>query len=362
MEFAHFTHIWAKADTTPHERYETLWRELKTCDDLDFDYGFCVEHHCCPEESWMSSPSLYAVGASARTKKMRIGPMGYIVPLYHPLRLAEEIAIIDQMMGGRMEVGLVPGINAEYFRPFGKDYSFRKSPTFEFVDYLDHAYGPAQPFSFTGENFQTDRAQISVQPFQKPNPPMWMMSRDPATLDFCAAHGVSTGYFISVPRKDVAPRYVKYLEDYKAAGHTKKPRLAYCTLVFVAETDEMALDKALHHAARAYEGFLPAALPGETFEERVLRYSEKFKERGEDNAAKIMANIFNANFLIENDLVFIGSPDTVARKLKKASAEGMFNVFLGEFNFAELSEDHVIDSIRLFGEKVIPQLREFEPF
>ena len=89
----------------------------------------------------MSSPSLYAVGAGARTRRMRLGPMGYIVPLYHPLRLAEEIAIVDQMLGGRMELGLVPGINPDYFRPFGLDYGLRKSPTLEFVDYLRAAFG-----------------------------------------------------------------------------------------------------------------------------------------------------------------------------------------------------------------------------
>ena len=97
------------------QRYEQLWRELALCDELGFDYSFCVEHHFRPDESWMSSPCLYAVGAGARTKRLRIGPMGYIVPLYHPLRLAEEIAIVDQMLGGRMELGLVPGINAGLF-------------------------------------------------------------------------------------------------------------------------------------------------------------------------------------------------------------------------------------------------------
>ena len=112
--------------------------------------AFCVEHHFRPDESWMSSPSLYAVGAGARTRRMRIGPMGYIVPLYHPLRLAEEIAIVDQMLGGRMELGLVPGINADYFRPFGLDYDLRKSPTLEFVDYMRAAFGETQPFSFHG--------------------------------------------------------------------------------------------------------------------------------------------------------------------------------------------------------------------
>jgi alkanesulfonate monooxygenase SsuD/methylene tetrahydromethanopterin reductase-like flavin-dependent oxidoreductase (luciferase family) len=129
MKFAHFSHVWAKPGMTPHERYEQLWRELALCDEVGFDYAFCVEHHFRPDESWMSSPSLYAVGAGARTERLRVGPMGYIVPLYHPLRLAEEIAIVDQMLGGRLELGLVPGINADYFRPFGLDYAERKSPT-----------------------------------------------------------------------------------------------------------------------------------------------------------------------------------------------------------------------------------------
>jgi alkanesulfonate monooxygenase SsuD/methylene tetrahydromethanopterin reductase-like flavin-dependent oxidoreductase (luciferase family) len=115
MKFAHFSHIWAKPGMTPHQRYEELWRELQLCDELGFDYGFCVEHHFRPDESWISSPSLYAVRAGARTRRLRVGPMGYIVPLYHPLRLAEEIAIVDQMLGGRMELGLVPGINADFF-------------------------------------------------------------------------------------------------------------------------------------------------------------------------------------------------------------------------------------------------------
>ena len=81
MKFAHFSHIWAKPGMTPHQRYEELWHELQLCEELGFDYGFCVEHHFRPDESWMSSPSLYAVGAGARTRRLRVGPMGYIVPL-----------------------------------------------------------------------------------------------------------------------------------------------------------------------------------------------------------------------------------------------------------------------------------------
>ena len=268
MKFAHFSHIWAKPGMTPHQRYEELWGELQLCDELGYDYAFCVEHHFRPDESWISSPSLFAVGAGARTKRLRVGPMGYIVPLYHPLRLAEEIAIVDQMLGGRMECGLVPGINADYFRPFGLDYDLRKTPTLEFVAYLRAAYGETQPFEFRGDNFHTvEPTRLAVQPVQKPHPPLWMMSRDPRTLEFCAANGINPGLFpgLSARRCGAALPRNSWRTGSKA-GHARKPHIAYCTLVYVDESDDKAIDVALARAARAYEGFLPPPKPGETFE------------------------------------------------------------------------------------------------
>jgi alkanesulfonate monooxygenase SsuD/methylene tetrahydromethanopterin reductase-like flavin-dependent oxidoreductase (luciferase family) len=362
MKFAHFSHIWAKPGMTPYERYEQLWRELVLCDEVGFDHAFCVEHHFRPDESWMSSPSLYAVGAGARTKRIRIGPMGYIVPLYHPLRLAEEIAIVDQMLGGRMELGLVPGISPDYFRPFGVDYGQRKSPTFEFVDYLRAAFGPVQPFSFHGEEFHTDRAELAVMPAQRPHPPLWMMSRDPPTLEFCARHGIHTGYFLVYPRADAAPRYRVFLDNWRRAGWPTKPNIAYTSICYVDETDQKALDIALIRASRAYEGFLAPAKPGESFEQRVAAFAKTFVGRGEPGASEIMANVFNPDYLLKHDLVFIGSPDTVAAKIRAAAEAGVFNTFMSEFNFADLPEGDLMRSIRLFGERVIPALRGYEPF
>ncbi len=362
MKFAHFSHVWAKPGMTAHQRYEELWRELQLCDELGFDYSFCVEHHFRPDESWVSSPSLYVVGAAARTRRMRIGPMGYVVPLYHPLRLAEEIALVDQIVGGRMELGLVPGINPDYFKPFGLDYNLRKSPTLEFVDYLRAAYGEKQPFSFHGDVHRTESAQLAVQPLQKPHPPLWMMSRDPQTLEFCARNAINPGYFLVYPRADAAPRYRKFLADWGAADRPQPPKIAYCTIVYVDDTDEKALDVALARAARAYEGFLPPPKPGETFEERVREHAKKFIGRGEPGASEIMANLFDADYLMKNELVFIGSAKTVAEKIHTAAKTGLFNVFMGEFNFSDLPENDLLRSIRLFGEQVIPALWSYEPF
>ena len=362
MKFAHFAHIWGKTCMSPHHRYEQLWRELELADALGFDYGFCVEHHFCPHESWMSSPALYAVGAGARTRNMRIGAMGFIVPLYDSLRLAEEIAIVDQMLGGRFEMGLVPGISRKYFAPFGLEYDARRSPTLEFVDYLRAAYGEAQPFSFAGEHHRTEDAMLSVQPAQRPHPPIWMYTRDTETLEFCAREGLNTGYFLIVPRKEAAPKYRKFLADWEKAGWSRKPEIGYTSIVYVDETDEKALATALQGAARAYEGFLDPPEPGVSFEDRVAKLTALVADSGGDGAAMIMANLFDADFIMENDLMFIGSPETVTAKLKAAAEEGLFNTFLGEFNFSDLAEEDLMRSIRMFGEQVIPALRDYEPF
>ena len=75
-----------------------------------------------------------------------------------------------------------------------------------------------------------------------------------------------------------------------------------------------------------------------------------------------MANLFDPDYLLKNELVYIGSPQTVAEKLRRTAETGLFNVFLGEFNFSDLPADDVMRSIRLFGEKVMPALRGYEPF
>ena len=289
--------------------------------------------------------------------------MGFVVPLHHPLRLAEEIAIVDQMSGGRFECGLVPGISPGYFTPFGIDYNFRKSPTFEFVNYLRAAYGEKQPFSFHGDNHKTDSALLAVQPLQKPHPPLWMMSRDPPTLEFCAKEGINTGYFINFPRHEAGAALPQFLADWNKAGHRRASRTSP-TAPWSMSTRPTRRRSRTACSARAapMRGSCRSPRPGETFEDRLAKQKQRFIDRGEIGASKVMANLFDPDFIMEHELVFVGSPETVAKKLRKAAETGMFNTFMGEFNFADLPEAELMRSIRLFGEKVIPALRDYEPF
>src|SRR4051794_5486626 len=179
MKFAHFSHVWNRPEMTPAQRYEQLWRELALCDELGYDYGFAVEHHFRPYESWMPSPPVYCTGAAARTRRLRIGPMGYIVPLYDPLRIVEEAGVLDQVLNGRLELGLVSGITPDYFTHYQADFPNPPALTHEGLGILKAAFTSEGPFSYDGAFHQYTDVTLSVRPLQQPHPPMWIQSRDP---------------------------------------------------------------------------------------------------------------------------------------------------------------------------------------
>jgi alkanesulfonate monooxygenase SsuD/methylene tetrahydromethanopterin reductase-like flavin-dependent oxidoreductase (luciferase family) len=352
MKFAHFGHVWGKAGMTPAQRYAQLWRELQLCDELGFEYAFCVEHHFSPHESWMSAPSLFTVGAGARTKRLRLGGMGYVVPLYHPVRLAEEIALADQMLDGRLEIGLVSGVSPRMFGPFGADFAKRRQPTLDFVKTLKSVF-PAGEVNGTG---------LAVGPVQKPHPPIWLETRDPETLKFCAEQGLHTGYFMVYSRKETAAKYRAYLDQWKRAGNKGKPNIAYSTVIYVDETDEKAMQNGLKDAAAAYRGFFPPTDDAAQLRKFQDESARRYDQVGDEFAAAAIRGLLDPDHLLATDMIVIGSPDTVAKKLKELAVEGLFNTYLGEFNFGNLPEENVMRSIRLFGTEVMPRLRRFEPF
>jgi alkanesulfonate monooxygenase SsuD/methylene tetrahydromethanopterin reductase-like flavin-dependent oxidoreductase (luciferase family) len=356
MEFAHFSHVWAIEGMSAADRYELLMQEIELCDELGFDYTFCVEHHFTPHESLISSPSLFTAAVAQRTKRIRLGPMGYVAPLYQPLRLVEEAAILDQMSRGRLELGIVPGISPYFFGAFEADFPNRREITHETIEFIKAAYAAKGEFSFQGEHIRVADIELSTRPAQLPHPPIWWETRDPETLTYLAAEGFNAGYFVLMPRPDVAPRYRRFLEQWEEAGHSHRPKLAYWSLVYVDETDEIAMKKALPHALEALSLFFSVG-KGASQEGTV----KMFEGRGEHGAAELVKHLLDPDYLEEKNLIFIGSPETVTRKIQAAAEEGVFNTLFCELNFGALPKDDLMQSIRRMGEQVIPDLRDFDP-
>ena len=363
MEFGHFSHCWHKYGMSAGQRYELLWRELALADRSGFDYGFSVEHHFNPIESLMSQPTVYCMGAGLNTRRLRLGPMGFVVPLHHPIRLLEQITTLDQATGGRLIIGLVSGIIPSLLTTWGVDFELRRDVTLEALDLIETAFQPpdGEPFSFQGEFFQVKDVRLSVPPVQRPHPPIWLQSRDPRTLEVLAQRRIDTGYFYFFPRQEAARRYPDYLRRWREQGWARKPRLSYLTLVYVDETDRRARERAMPNALEALRKFLAGESQPEAAQANMENIARLFEQRGEAGGAQIIRNLQNPDYLLGNHLYFIGAPDSVAAQIKAAASEGLFNVLLCEFNFGLLAEDDVLRSIRLFANEVIPQLRGFEP-
>jgi alkanesulfonate monooxygenase SsuD/methylene tetrahydromethanopterin reductase-like flavin-dependent oxidoreductase (luciferase family) len=359
MKFAHFSHVWNKPGMTAAARYEQLWRELALADDSGFDFGFCVEHHFNPNESWMPSPSIYCAAAAARTRRLRIGAMGNVAPLYNPLRIVEDAAVLDNLANGRFELGLVAGIVPDFFGPYGADFTNRRELTHEAIALVKKAFSSEGPFSFDGPRHRYENVTLSVKPIQKPHPPLWIHSRDADTLALLAREGVHTGYLFLVPRSEVAPRYREYLKLWQQAGHPAKPNIGYWVLVYVDETDKQARTKAQQYFTYCFTKVFGTRAEGGIGYQRL---AENFARRGDPGGAEIARHAVDLDYLLERNLAFVGSPNTVIEQIKTASTEGVFNTVLGEFNIGGIAENDLLRSIRLFGSEVIPALRNFEPY
>jgi alkanesulfonate monooxygenase SsuD/methylene tetrahydromethanopterin reductase-like flavin-dependent oxidoreductase (luciferase family) len=358
MRFAHFSHVWKKPGLAIAERYDQEWRELESCDNLPFEYAFCVEHHFNPVESLMPSPASYCAAAAARTKHLRIGPMGYVVPLYTPVRVLEEAAVLDNLLHGRLELGLVSGAGSRQddFEIYGASYDTRQALTNEVLHIVKRAFASNKPLTFHGSYYTYDNVVLSVSTVQRPHPPLWLESRTPSTLAMLAEEGVNTGYVFMSERSEIGPAYRTYLEDWERAGHAGRPNISYWTLVYVDDSDSLARSRAwpqLHYV------FNQSVLLSEADAQRNARIRE---QRGEPRGADVIRHLSDPDYLIDHDLVFVGSPTSVAHKIRRAAEEGTFNTLLCEFNFGSMSDHDLEHSIQLFGAEVIPALDAFEPF
>ena len=351
MKFAHFSHIWRKPDMSPGQRYGQLWRELELADSLGFDYGFTVEHHADPHESLSVSPPMYIAGAAARTKRMRLGAMGWLVPLYDPLRVAEEVVSLDNLLEGRLDVGLVSGALPQHFIPYKADFENRRDRAIEGYEVLKAALASPDGFSYKGRYHEYEDVALQMHPVQKPMPPVWFETRFPPALQYLANEGIHTGYVHYVPRAEMAELYRVYLDRWREVGHASGPNINYWILVYVDETDDKAWEIAGPSWVYTYENIA-----------RIEKLIESRVRRGEIAGAELLKHFTDPPYMRDHGIGLIGSPETVAQKLRDYASEGLFNTLLGEFNFGFLEEEQVMRSIRLFGEEVIPRLREFQPY
>jgi alkanesulfonate monooxygenase SsuD/methylene tetrahydromethanopterin reductase-like flavin-dependent oxidoreductase (luciferase family) len=321
------------------ETYEQRLRMLEYADEAEFWCYHLAEHHGTPL-GLAPSPNLFLAAAAQRTRRLRLGPLVQLLPLYNPLRNIEEVCILDNLSGGRLELGVGRGISPEELAIYSVKSDESRDRFQECLDILVMGLAKGH-VSYNGRYYQIDDAPIPVRPQQRPYPPLWYPTSNIESLPWVAKHGFNTLVgFTATPLAQTAEaisRYRALLADgedtpNRLNGHVAAPRYGASRHVYVADNDAKALDV----ARVAYAEF------DRNFVDRPGRQgSDRYSRRGDFDTALARGNIF------------AGSPDTVRKNVQEFVDVTGANYFVGTFAFGNLTTDQVLSSMRLFTEEVI---------
>jgi alkanesulfonate monooxygenase SsuD/methylene tetrahydromethanopterin reductase-like flavin-dependent oxidoreductase (luciferase family) len=333
MDFGVFDHL-DRYDGPLHDYYEARLKLIELYDKAGFYAYHVAEHHATPL-GMAPSPSVFLAAVAQRTKRLRFGPMVYALPLYHPLRLLEEICMLDQMSGGRLDIGFGRGASPIELAYFGQDPKQAPAIYAEGVELILKGM-TEQTLSFAGQHFRLDKVPMAIAPLQKPHPPVWYGVHSPDAAERAARRALHT---INL---DPTEETKACSEHYRAVwrqthGDAPLPKLGLGRFIVVAGSDEAALALARRAYPKWHEAF--------TFLPRLHGYKQMHPRPADYDT------------LMARGQGFAGSPASVTQWLRAQLDETQTNYVVGQFAFGDLTPAEFMRSVELFAQHVMPELR-----
>ncbi|HLZ71169.1 MAG TPA: LLM class flavin-dependent oxidoreductase [Dehalococcoidia bacterium] len=222
-------------------------RALDRIDMMEHSGGYeavwLAEHHF---NTYSVCPSVHLMGmlVAARTAKLRIGTAVSLAPMYHPLRLAEEVALLDVLSGGRVNWGAGRGNDPTEFGVFGLDLDSSYAHFRENVEIVVRAWSEER-ISYSGQFTTVENIEVLPKPLQKPHPPVWLAASSPDALNWAGSQGYSILMDPHSPHGDIAAKFNNYKAALSTGGHTfAGRRIPMARLIAVAPTDDEARETA----------------------------------------------------------------------------------------------------------------------
>ena len=234
---------WPERRVELKEVFARALQRIEIMDQTGYDAVWLAEHHF---SSFSVCPSVHMVGtlAAARTSRLRIGTAVSLAPFYHPLRLAEEVALLDQLSGGRVNWGAGRGFARVEFENFGVPPEESASRFREAVEIVLRAW-TEERLSFAGQHFRFDGVEVLPKPLQQPHPPVWMAATSEGALDWAAGRGFSILMDPHASFADLGRKRQYYRQRLGAAGHSIAGRdLPMARLVALGRNAEEAREAA----------------------------------------------------------------------------------------------------------------------
>jgi alkanesulfonate monooxygenase SsuD/methylene tetrahydromethanopterin reductase-like flavin-dependent oxidoreductase (luciferase family) len=342
LSFGIFDWIDTNRGLSLNETYEQRLRILEYADEAGFWCYHLAEHHGTPL-GLSPSPNLFLAAAAQRTQRLRLSPLVQILPLYNPLRNIEEVCILDNLSGGRLELGVGRGVSPDELAIYGVDASESRDRFNECLDILVMGLSTGN-VTYEGRYYNIVEAPLPVRPYQKPYPPLWYPTSSADRIPWVAEHGFNTLFGFNRTGLDVIAsgisRYRTVFEEHardegRLNTHVMKPRLGATRHVYVAQSDKEALETAREAYTLFDRNYLTR--PGRSPEGSESR-------RGDFETALTWGG------------VIAGSPDSVRQHVQQFIEATGANYFVGTFAFGNLTMQQILQSLRLFATEVMPNV------
>jgi alkanesulfonate monooxygenase SsuD/methylene tetrahydromethanopterin reductase-like flavin-dependent oxidoreductase (luciferase family) len=338
MQFGVFDHL-DRNNLPLQEYYEGRLKLAEAYDEAGFYAYHVAEHHSTPL-GMAPSPSVFLSAVAQRTRRLRFGPLVYALPLYHPMRLIEEICMLDQMSGGRLDIGFGRGASQIESAMYGNDPAKAELMYVEGLELIMRGL-TQKSLDFHGQFYSFDDVPMELEPLQKPHPPVWYGVHSTVSAERAARQG------LNIVSLDPADKTRTFTDRFRQVWHntesieTSEPMIGLGRFIVIAATDE----EAIHIARRAYPKW-----------HRSFNYL--FNLRG--GKGPVHQRPADLETLIKIGQGIAGSPNTVTEFLKAQMTESGANYVVGQFAFGDLSLSEILRSLELFTRHVMPELRSID--
>jgi alkanesulfonate monooxygenase SsuD/methylene tetrahydromethanopterin reductase-like flavin-dependent oxidoreductase (luciferase family) len=327
---------------TPAEVMDGTCQAVRMADEMGFDVAWFVEHHFSAF-SICASPLMMAMHCAGFTKNIRLGPAVLVLPLHEPLRMIQEIGLLDIASGGRAVVGIGTGHQPHEFRSMGVPMDERYERFLESWDVLDMAWRDGR-VTFQGEHLHIPETLFSAMPVGGRQPELFVATHDPRLMGRAAARGATV--FISAgprPSASAVAARQQVVDAAAALGVSEsRVKLAVQRYVFVSE-DRAVIREAAEH---------------------MVHFMRRMRSLRDEYPARDGLHFHSIPFDGEPDVDTIlahapvGDPETVAERLAADVAALSPHQLSIHMTYTGLPQSTVLRSLELFGTRVLPHLRK----
>jgi alkanesulfonate monooxygenase SsuD/methylene tetrahydromethanopterin reductase-like flavin-dependent oxidoreductase (luciferase family) len=352
MDFGLFFLMQRDPDWSEQAVYDSGVRQMLAAESLGYHSVWLAEHHfndygICP------APPVLASFVAARTATLRLGMGVNLLPLHHPIDLAEQLAVLDVLSGGRLDVGIGRGGTLQDYQIFQSDRSDSRKRVEEGIA-LMRACWSGRPFDFRGHFHAAERLHVRPRPAQSPHPPLYMAANSEDSVRSAARLGLPTLSAFFVPVDELRRRHDVYREEARAAGRSPAD---------IEQLERQAWGMRVVHVAA------DRATARRTTEGPFMGYQERLAQLRSEGTGGGLPDSFDRSFVrlrpfreyLDSGVALVGSPDDVRHGLQAyLDLTGHRRVLL-VMALPGLPTDAGLASMTLFAEQVAPALTPAAP-